>query len=54
MEEKQSEQEETSQFTWTLFIVKQVSKNRPVFNLKNHSRFLQSSLFKMENLEYVN
>jgi hypothetical protein len=35
-------QEETNQFTSTLFIVKQVSKDRPIFNLKNLKCFVQS------------
>ena len=46
-------QEESNQFTSTLFIVKQVSKNRPIFNLKNLNRFVQSQKFKMEGLEAV-
>ena len=46
-------QEETNQFTSTLFIVKQASKNRPIFNLKNLNRFVQSQKFKMEGLEAV-
>ena len=46
-------QEETNQFTSTLFIVKQVSKDRPIFNLKNLNRFVQSQKFKMEGLEAV-
>ncbi|CAB4008128.1 Hypothetical predicted protein [Paramuricea clavata] len=41
-------QEESNQFTSTLFIVKQVSKDRPIFNLKNLNRFVQSQKFKME------
>ena len=45
--------QETNQFTSTLFIVKQVSKDRPIFNLKNLNRFVQSQKFGMEGLEAV-
>jgi hypothetical protein len=45
--------QETNQFTSTLFIVKQVSKDRPIFNLKYLNRFVQSQKFKMEGLEAV-
>jgi hypothetical protein len=46
-------QDETNQFTSTLFIVKQVSKDRQIFILKNLNHFVQSQKFKMEGLEAV-
>ncbi|XP_022806778.1 uncharacterized protein LOC111343852 [Stylophora pistillata] len=46
-------QEKLNQFTSTLFIVKQTTKERPVFNLKNLNRFVDSQQFKIEGLEAV-
>ena len=44
-------QEQPNQFTSTLFVVKQASKERPIFNLKNLNRYVQPCKFKMEGLD---
>ena len=46
-------QEQPNQFTSTLFVVKQTSKKRPIFNLKNLNRCVQPCKFKMEGLDTV-
>ena len=46
-------QEQPNQFTSTLFVVKQASKERPIFNLKNLNRYVQPCKFKMEGLDTV-
>ena len=45
--------EQPNQFTSTLFVVKQASKERPIFNLKNLNRYVQPCKFKMEGLDTV-
>ena len=46
-------QEQPNQFTSTLFVVKQASKERPIFNLKSLNRYVQPCKFKMEGLDTV-
>jgi hypothetical protein len=45
--------EQPNQFTSTLFIMKQNKKNRPIFNLKNLNRYVETQKFKMEGLDSV-
>ena len=45
--------EQPNQFTSTLFVVKQASKARPIFNFKNLNRYVQPCKFKMEGLDTV-
>ena len=46
-------QEQPNQFTSTLFVVKQASKERPTFNLRNLNRYVQPCKFKIEGLDTV-
>ena len=46
-------QEQPKQFTSTLFVVKQATKERPIFNSKNLNPYVQPCKFKMEGLDTV-
>ena len=40
----------TDQFIWTLFVLQQTNKTRPVFNLRQLNTFVETTKFKMEGL----